>query len=131
MAAGTCSASEAVINGLRGVDVEVTLIGGESCGKPYAFIPASNCGTTYFGIQMQGVNDKGFGDYADGFAPTCRVNDDLSHAQGDPAEGMLAAALGYRSSGACPAVAKALRSTAAGQLTPLRPQVQEISIRDR
>jgi hypothetical protein len=130
-AAGTCSASESVINGLRGVDVQVTLIGGETCGKPYAFTPASNCGTTYFGIQLQGANDKGFGDYADGFAPTCRVNDDLSHAQGDPAEGMLAAALGYRSSGTCPPVAKALRSTAAGQLTPLRPQVQEISIRDR
>ncbi|RZT05896.1 Peptidase family S41 [Duganella sp. CF402] len=131
-AAGTCSASESVINSLRGVDVEVNLIGGETCGKPYAFTPAANCGTTYFAIQLQGVNNKGFGDYADGFTPTCRVADDLSHAQGDPAEGVLAAALSYRSTGACPVTTKALRSAApAGPLTPLRHEVMEISIRDR
>lgn len=128
--AGTCSASESVINGLRGVDVTVNLIGGETCGKPYAFMPAANCGTTYFAIQLQGVNEKGFGDYADGFIPTCRVSDDLAHAQGDPAEGLLAAALSYRSTGMCPAAPKALRSgAAAGPLTPWRHEVQEISIR--
>ncbi|MTV40412.1 S41 family peptidase [Duganella radicis] len=128
--AGTCSASESVINSLRGVDVQVNLIGGETCGKPYAFTPASNCGTTYFAIQLQGVNDKGFGDYADGFTPTCRVSDDLAHAQGDPAEGMLAAALSYRGTGVCPVMPKALRSgTAAGPLTPWRHEVREISIR--
>jgi hypothetical protein len=70
--AGTCSASEAVINGLRGIDVEVNLIGGETCGKPYAFVPQPNCGTTYFAIQTQGVNNKGFGDYADGFSRPAR-----------------------------------------------------------
>ena len=48
--AGTCSASEAVINGLRGVDVEVNIIGGQTCGKPYGFTPVDNCGTTYFSI---------------------------------------------------------------------------------
>jgi len=31
--------------------------------------PAPNCGETYYSIQFQGVNDKGFGDYTDGFAP--------------------------------------------------------------
>jgi carboxyl-terminal processing protease len=39
---GTCSASEAVINGLRGVGVEVILIGGTTCGKPYGFYPQDN-----------------------------------------------------------------------------------------
>ena len=52
-------------------------------------------------------NAKGFGDYADGMAPTCSVPDDLSRAIGDPAEGMLAAALKYRASGSCPAGAAA------------------------
>jgi hypothetical protein len=33
---GTCSASESVMNSLRGVDVEVIQIGSTTCGKPYA-----------------------------------------------------------------------------------------------
>ena len=53
----------AAINGLRGVDVEVRLYGTQTCGKPYAFVPTRNCENTYFTIQYQGVNDKGFGDY--------------------------------------------------------------------
>ena len=101
----TCSASESIINGLRGVNVQVTQIGATTCGKPYGFIPQDNCGTTYFAIQFKGVNNQGVGDYADGIAPTCVVADDFSHALGDPAEGRLAAALGYRNTGICPPVA--------------------------
>jgi carboxyl-terminal processing protease len=104
----TCSASEAVMNGLAGVNVEVIQIGTTTCGKPYGFYPADNCGTTYFAIQFEGVNQKGFGDYADGFTPGgvfhgCKVNDDFTHALGDPAEARLAAALAYRANGTCPA----------------------------
>jgi len=99
---GTCSASESIVNALRGIDVQVVLIGGTTCGKPYGFTAKDNCGISYFPIEFQGVNDRGFGDYADGFVPTCRVADDFSRALGDPAEGMLAAALTYRTTGACP-----------------------------
>ncbi|WP_088331592.1 S41 family peptidase [Lacimicrobium sp. SS2-24] len=110
---GTCSASEAFINGLRGIDVEVILIGDQTCGKPYGFYPTDNCGTTYFTIQFTGVNDKGFGEYSDGFLPTpspqfpaevlgCMVEDDLSLPLGNPQEGQLRAALDYMSSGSCP-----------------------------
>lgn len=130
--AGTCSASESVINSLRGVDVEVNLIGGETCGKPYGFLPANNCGTTYFAIQLQGRNAKGFGDYADGFAPTCRVDDDLGRELGDPAERMLAAALSYRAGGVCPAQPMLRRAGPGGAaLTVVRPPVKEIAIRSR
>ncbi|MDC8829624.1 PKD domain-containing protein [Alteromonas gilva] len=112
----TCSASEAVMNSLRGIDVEVVQIGGSTCGKPYGFYPTDNCGTTYFTIQFQGVNNKGFGDYADGFIPTsspnfdfelpgCDVADDFSAPLGDPNEGMLSAALAYAETGACPVTA--------------------------
>ncbi|MBB4658318.1 S41 family peptidase [Parvularcula dongshanensis] len=115
----TCSASEAVINGLRGVDFEVELIGSTTCGKPYGFYPEDNCGQTYYTIQFQGVNDKGFGDYADGFAPTesfdgfavsvpgCSVADDYTYPLGDPRERMLAAALQRRETGACPGLTMA------------------------
>lgn len=111
---GTCSASEAFINGLRGIDVEVILIGDTTCGKPYGFYPTDNCGTTYFTIQFSGENDKGFGEYADGFVPSstdngqdfvqgCAVADDFEHLLGDPNEAMLAAALEYQANGTCPA----------------------------
>lgn len=121
---GTCSASEAIINGLRGVGVQVNLIGGTTCGKPYGFVPTDNCGITYFSIQFSGVNAQGFGDYADGFAPACFVADDFTHALGDPAEALLATALQFRSQGHCPASAasaKALTSSEAVLIrTPLR-----------
>jgi carboxyl-terminal processing protease len=100
---GTCSASESIVNGLRGVDVEVVLVGGTTCGKPYGFTPKDNCGMSYFPIEFQGVNAKNSGDFADGFAPTatCAVGDDLSKPLGDRSEGMLAAALNHRASGSC------------------------------
>ena len=109
----TCSASEAIMNGLRGINVQVIQIGSTTCGKPYGFYPPDNCGTTYFSIQFRGVNDKGFGDYTDGFTPAnaliaagvaipgCSVADDFNHALGDPNEARLSQALAYRVGGAC------------------------------
>lgn len=129
----TCSASEAVMNALRGIDVEVVQIGSTTCGKPYGFYPTDNCGETYFTIQFQGVNNKGFGDYADGFMPTatpnfdfelpgCEVEDDFTTSLGEPEEGMLAATLEYAATRSCPVVVsgngmadvKALRSDQSG-----------------
>jgi carboxyl-terminal processing protease len=111
----TCSASESIMNGLRGVGVEVIQIGSTTCGKPYGFYPADNCGTTYFSIQFKGVNEQGFGEYADGFSPAntiggapplvpgCSVADDFSAALGDVIENRLEAALAYRAGQGCPA----------------------------
>ncbi|MBE3026432.1 S41 family peptidase [Janthinobacterium sp. GW458P] len=133
----TCSASEAIINGLRGVDVQVNLIGGSTCGKPYGFYPTPNCGTTYFAVQFQGVNAKGFGDFADGMAPTCDVKDDYQHPLGDPAEGMLAAALRYRSSGNCTPATGAIRLPGSMErpadtaMRLLRPAYKEIAVLNR
>jgi C-terminal processing protease CtpA/Prc len=101
----TASASESVINSLRGVGVVVDLIGSSTRGKPYGFVPQDNCGYTYFAIQFKGVNNMGYGDYSDGFTPTCIAPDDFTHARGDAAETMLASALTYRQTNACPAVA--------------------------
>jgi len=110
----TCSASESIINSLRGVGVHVILVGTTTCGKPYGFYPTDNCGTTYFSINFQGVNARGFGGYPDGFSPAnavgrvgvavagCSVADDFRHDLGDPAEGQLSAALGYLADRRCP-----------------------------
>jgi hypothetical protein len=93
----------------------VIQIGSTTCGKPYGFYPADHCGTTYFSVQFKGTNAANFGDYADGFAPNnrpsvgaerlpgCSVADDFSMALGSPNEARLAAALGHRLSGTCPA----------------------------
>ena len=111
---GTCSASESIINGLRGVGVDVVLIGDTTCGKPYGFYGIDNCSTTYFTVQFKGVNALGFGDYTDGFSPSgaaflgeevegCAVSDDLTRQLGDPLEARFAAALAYLDTGSCPA----------------------------
>jgi hypothetical protein len=116
----TCSASESIINSLRGIGVPVVQIGSTTCGKPYGFYPQDNCGTTYFSIEFRGVNAQNFGDYTDGFSPQnapaptnanlpgCSVADDLTHALGDPAEGRLAAAVNYIATATCPSPATGL-----------------------
>lgn len=127
---GTCSASEAVINGLRGVDVEVNVIGATTCGKPYGFTPVPNCGTTYFSVEFQGVNAKGFGDYASGIAPTCSVADDLAHELGDANEALLAGALSYRATGSCPARTSAQAMAVAGP-TQVGAMAKQIAVYSR
>jgi carboxyl-terminal processing protease len=136
----TCSASEAIMNALRGAGIDVFQIGGTTCGKPYGFYPADNCGTTYFSIQFKGVNERGFGEYSDGFSPVnasggvgvavpgCSVADDFAHALGDPREARLSAALNYRIDGRCPvaraeagAEGRAFELSAADGLTPKSP----------
>ncbi len=128
---GTCSASESIINGLRGIDVEVIQIGSSTCGKPYGFYPFDNCGTTYFSIQFRGINAKNFGDYTDGFSPAniaqvegveipgCYVADDFTHQLGDPEESRFAAALAYRLDGSCPATGGTGAGRASVSLPPL------------
>ncbi len=110
----TCSASELVMNSLRGIGVEVIQIGTTSCGKPYGFAGIYNCGWVYFPIQFQTTNHLKFGDYADGFEPSnnatgnsttllpgCRVEDDFDHALGDTQEALLAKALAFRQTNSC------------------------------
>ena len=111
----TCSASEALINGLRGVGIEVIQIGDTSCCNPYDIYPQDNCGTTYFTTQFRTVNAVGFGDYPDGFSPAnttgasvgitlpgCQAAEDYSPL-GSEEDPLLSAALGYRDNPAtCP-----------------------------
>ena len=102
--AGTCSASEAIINGLS-PHMQVIRIGATTCGKPYGSRSTTNAGLTYFALRFEGVNSLGTADFKNGFAPTCEVPDDLNHQLGDRNEARLAAALYYMQNNACPPAA--------------------------
>lgn len=118
----TCGASEALINGLRGADVEVILIGTNTCGLIYGSLPETNCGITYYGVQVQVKNGKDFGEYADGFTPSntpsdkgvkvkgCYVEDDLTKKVGTDDDTLLKAALQYRKDESCPAAPSSVPS---------------------
>jgi carboxyl-terminal processing protease len=124
---GTCSASESLMNGLRGAGVTVHQIGSDTCGKPYGFYPTDNCGTTYFTIQFKGVNNNGFGDYVEGFSatrtnvdpqaklPGCAATDDLTRDLGDPNEERLRVARVYRDTGICTGTAQLQDAAPASQ----------------
>lgn len=111
----TCSASESVINSLRGVDVQVILVGDTTCGKPYGFHERDNCGYAFFPIEFKGTNAKGFGDYTTGFTPTCNVADNPGALPGSASDPLLSAAFYHVDNGSCPAGT----ATAQGAAVPL------------
>lgn len=115
----TCSASESLINGLRGVGMTVHVIGNTTCGKPYGMVRQDNCGDAFYPIEFRGVNALGQANFTTGFAPTCQVADDLDHERGDPNEAMLAAALTHIRTGSCPASVQSVDINAA--LTQMAP----------
>jgi hypothetical protein len=122
----TCSSSESIVNSLRGIDVEVILVGQTTCGKPYGFQRKDNCGYALFPIEFQGFNAKGFGDYTAGFKPTCTVAEVPGSAPGSETEPLLAAAMTHIDTGNCPAgtaTAGLLKSAQpnAAPLVPSRP----------
>jgi len=109
----TCSASESIVNGLRGIGVDVVLIGNTTCGKPYGYARRDNCGQAFFAIEFQVYNAMGFGDYAAGFQPHCKVLERAETAWslnsglragllGSASEPLLAAALKHIDYGVCP-----------------------------
>jgi len=119
----SCSASEAIINGLIGIGVEAIQIGTRTCGKATGQFPTENCGITFSPLHFRGVNAMGFGDFNEGFVPGqmtgsagpvimgCVVNDDLDNALGDPNEAQLASALNFAETGTCSSDATATAKT--------------------
>ena len=102
----TCSASEQLINGLRGVGVQVLSVGDTTCGKPVGFLPASRCGQTYSVVNFESVNARNEGRYWDGFDATCQVPENFQVAQGAADDPLLAASARLADGGSCPALAQ-------------------------
>ncbi len=116
----TCSASESIVNSLRGIDVEVILVGGTTCGKPYGFHRQDNCGLSFFAIEFQGYNAKNFGDYTAGIKATCPVADNFASVLGSASEPLLAGALHHIDTGTCPAPAATKGLPSLGLLGDMR-----------
>lgn len=83
---GTASASELVINSLKGVDIDVVLIGKKTTGKNVGMEPKNiTVGKDTYevvSITFQSYNAKDFGDYEGGFSPEISLNEDDANNHG-------------------------------------------------
>ena len=102
--ARTCSASELVVNGLTPY-VQVVTVGGQTCGKPFGFVPQTNCGSTFSAVNFESFNASGQGHYYNGIAATCPANDNFTGQLGEPTEVLTTVATSYLQNNACPVVA--------------------------
>lgn len=105
----TASASELVINGLRGIDLDVRLIGTTTNGKNVGMEPRTRTFDGYeyefSPITFYSANKKGFRDYGNGFAPQVTVDEQkvAVYDFGDPRDAFLSAALAWIEQGVRPA----------------------------
>lgn len=97
----TCSASELLINGLRGVGIDVIAIGEPSCGKPVGFLPTDQCGQTYSVVNFESVNALSQGRYFNGFEATCPVAENFSRGLGVAGDPLFDTALRHSAGGGC------------------------------
>jgi len=105
----TASASEINVNSLTPW-LEVAIVGEDTLGKPvgqYAF-DLPGCEDRLRLVSFKTVNALGQGDYYDGLASTmkfaCAASDTITEPLGSASEGMVAAALAWLATGACPQV---------------------------
>lgn len=88
----TCSASEAIINGLRPY-MQVTTIGTPTCGKAYSMEHITFGKQVLMPVNAVVLNSRGETIPDSGIAPDIPVADDARHDVSDPGEGMLSKAL--------------------------------------
>jgi carboxyl-terminal processing protease len=97
---GTASASELLINSLKGVmPNDVKLIGQKTYGKPVGFFAIQIDNLDLYVPQFETKNQKNEGGYYTGLAVDYTVSDDVTKDFGDPTERLLAAALSYSEKG--------------------------------
>lgn len=83
----TASASEIIINGLRGLDIEVNIIGTTTSGKNVGMEGFSkkyrNYEFLFYPVSFYIENAKGFSDYPEGFEPDIYLDDSGYYPGGD------------------------------------------------
>lgn len=128
----TASASEIIINGLRGLDIEVNLIGTTTSGKNVGMEGFSTSFRNYdfllYPVSFYIENAKGFRDYPDGFTPDYRLDDSNVYPGGDfgaNTDFLCNAAYGWIRTGSKPGTSSANAVTRSlpteNEFTPSRP----------
>ena len=83
----TASASEIIINGLRGLDIEVNIVGTKTSGKNVGMEGFTKKFRNYdfllYPVSFYIENAKGFSDYPDGFDPDFKLDDSTYYPGGD------------------------------------------------
>lgn len=97
---GTASASELVINNLKGVmPNEIKLIGRQTYGKPVGFFAINIDILDLYVPQFETRNQKNYGGFYEGLVVDKTLADDVTKDFGDAREALLAAALAYSEKG--------------------------------
>jgi len=97
---GTASASELLINNLKGVmPSEIKLIGRQTYGKPVGFFAINIDKLDLYVPQFETRNQKNFGGFYEGLVVDKSLADDVTKDFGDEKEALLAAALAYSEKG--------------------------------
>jgi C-terminal processing protease CtpA/Prc len=97
---GTASASELVINNLKGVmPSEIKLIGRQTYGKPVGFFAINIDKLDLYVTQFETRNQKNYGGFYEGLVVDKTLADDVTKDFGDEKEALLAAALAYSEKG--------------------------------
>ncbi|MGM0630853.1 MAG: S41 family peptidase [Pseudomonadota bacterium] len=110
----SCSSSEIIINSLS-PHIEVVTVGESTCGKPVGQQPEELCDKVTFAINFETVNSEGEGQYYDGIAPNCSVEDEIVGDWGSSDDPLTAAANTYISSGSCPAASASAETKKSAQ----------------
>ena len=92
--ARSASASELVINGLKGLTgltrpFEIFLVGDDTHGKPVGSISARYIDSTLIPITFRYMNRKNEGDFFDGLPANSYIEEDITKDFGDPEETLL------------------------------------------
>ncbi|MEL6868817.1 MAG: S41 family peptidase [Pseudomonadota bacterium] len=117
----TASASELVINSME-PEVEVTLVGTPTFGKPVGQVGIVFCEQILRPTAFETVNNLGEGRYFGGLPVDCPVADDVNFAVGSAEDPSTAAALTFLNTGSCPvAASEGGVQKSAAQTAPFQP----------
>lgn len=125
----SCSASEALVNGLKPY-VSVVTVGGSTCGKPVGMYRREKDDTVLWAINFEMQNARGEGAYYDGIPPDCfaRFDQEGEYPFGDfgdhKRDAMLSAALNIADGGTCQSQTAATRRLPEGPDTHENHQFQ-------
>jgi C-terminal processing protease CtpA/Prc len=132
----TASASELTMNAmLPYLGSNMALVGTNTYGKPVGQIALdrSQCDDRFRVIAFKTENANHQGEYFNGLATvvpvTCKATDDISHQLGDPAEGMVKAALDYLAGRSCTAIPPSIAPAGIAPRGVLAPQNSPSTIR--